>query len=146
MMTLTLWHWLALAVILGILEVALGANFMLLACALAALGTGIVSWIIPMSIEFQCLLFGVGIIFSVIIARNYFRKREITSQSPYLNQRAHQYINRHFTLEEPIINGRGRVRVDDTIWCVEGEDLPAGTRIQVVDVDGTILKIKKAGV
>lgn len=146
MSSLTLWHWFALAVILAILEVVLGANFILLPCAFAALLIGVIAWIMPsMGVEFQCLLFGLGIILSLILWRSYFKKQNVVSEMPYLNQRAHQYIHRHFTLEEPIVNGRGRVKVDDTIWCVEGEDLPAGTRIQVVGVDGTLLKIKKSG-
>jgi membrane protein implicated in regulation of membrane protease activity len=146
MSALTLWHWLALAAILATLEVILGANFIFLACALAALLTGIISWLIPsMNVEVQGLLFGLSIVFSLIISRHYLKKRK-PPVSSYLNQRAHQYINRQFTLEEPIVNGRGRVKVDDTIWSVEGDDLPAGTRIQVVDADGIILKVKKSEV
>lgn len=144
MSSLTVWHWLALAVILGILEVTLGANFILLACGLVAFLTAILLWMIPMmSGEFQGLFFGFGIIVTLIVWRKYLKKKVITSDTPYLNQRARQYLNRHFTLEEPIVNGRGRVKVDDTIWRVEGEDLSAGTRIRVVDVDGVILIIKK---
>ncbi len=144
MSALTIWHWFALAVILGILDVVLGANFMLIACGLAALLAGMILWIIPnLTGEWQCLIFSFGIIISLIVWRKCPKKKLALSDTPYLNQRARQYLNRYFTLEEPITNGRGRVKVDDTIWRVEGEDLPAGTRIQVVDVDGIILKVKK---
>ena len=33
------------------------------------------------------------------------------------------------TLEEPIIDGAGTVRIDDTIWRVAGPDTPAGSRV-----------------
>ena len=33
-------------------------------------------------------------------------------------------------------SGAGRVRVDDSIWRVVGPDLPAGTTVRVVSVDG----------
>lgn len=145
MIALSIWHWFALAAILGILEVTLGANFIFLACGIVAVFTGILLWLIPMmSVEWQGLFFGIGMIVSLFFWHKYLKKRKPTGEVSYLNQRARQYINRYFTLEEPIVNGRGRVKVDDTIWRVEGEDLAAGTRIQVIDVDGNILRIKKA--
>lgn len=147
MIALSLWHWFALALLLGILELVLGGNFIFLACGLAALVTGIVVGLLWfMTIEYQFLVFGLNLILSFIVWRHFFKKKTVSSDTLYLNQRGHQYLNRYFTLEDPIINGRGRVRVDDTIWSVEGEDLPKGTRVQVVGVDGTILKVKKAGV
>lgn len=143
---LTIWHWFALAALLGIAEALIGANFLLLACAIAAFLVGVLSWIMPiLSGEGQCLLFGIAIIINVVLWRKYLNKKSIpvNPSHQHLNQRPRQYINRYFTLEEPIVNGRGWVKVDDTIWRVEGEDLPANTRIQVVDVDGVVLKIKK---
>ena len=53
-----------------------------------------------------------------------------------------QYIGRVFTLEEAIINGRGKVRVDDTLWRVEGADLPLGHKVKVVSVDGVVFKVE----
>jgi len=41
----------------------------------------------------------------------------------------------------PIVDGRGRLKVDDTMWLVEGPDLPAGTRVQVTGVDNTLLRV-----
>jgi len=58
-----------------------------------------------------------------------------------LNRRAEAYIGRTFTLERPIVDGRGRLRVDDTMWLVEGPDLPAGTRVQVTSVNNTLLRV-----
>jgi len=43
--------------------------------------------------------------------------------------------------EYPIVDGRGRVRVDDTVWLVEGPDLPAGARVQVTGVANTLLRV-----
>ena len=50
-------------------------------------------------------------------------------------------MGRTFTLERPIVDGRGRLKVDDTMWLVEGPDLPAGTRVQVTGVDNTLLRV-----
>ena len=64
---------------------------------------------------------------------------------PTLNRRGEQYVGRHFTLEEAIVNGQGKIRVDDSTWKIEGpEDLPAGSQVQVIAVAGTVLKVEAA--
>ncbi len=40
------------------------------------------------------------------------------------------------------MNGRGSVSSGDTIWRVKGPELAAGTRVKVVGVDGTVLKVE----
>lgn len=52
-------------------------------------------------------------------------------------------MGRTFTLSEPIINGRGKINVDDSTWRVEGPDLPAGTPVLVIGVDSVTLKITR---
>ncbi|MCG8379509.1 MAG: NfeD family protein, partial [Proteobacteria bacterium] len=58
------------------------------------------------------------------------------------NRRGEQYVGRIFTLEEPIVNGVGKVKVDDSTWKVMGVDMPAGTKVRVLSVDGTILNVE----
>jgi membrane protein implicated in regulation of membrane protease activity len=41
-----------------------------------------------------------------------------------------------------MVDGRGRVPVGDGWWLAEGPDLPAGSEIEVVAVDGTTLKVR----
>ena len=50
------------------------------------------------------------------------------SDQPLLNRRGEQLIGRIATLTEPIKDGRGRVRIGDTMWRVSGPDLPAGAQ------------------
>jgi membrane protein implicated in regulation of membrane protease activity len=47
-------------------------------------------------------------------------------------------------LADPIVEGRGRVRIDDTVWQVHGPDAPAGSRIVVTGADGSILRVEPA--
>ena len=47
-------------------------------------------------------------------------------------------------LTEAIVNGRGRLSIDDTVWRIEGPDLPAGTRVTVSAAEGSRLKVKLA--
>src|SRR6185312_13260185 len=42
------------------------------------------------------------------------------------------------------LNGRGKVRVGDGQWLVSGPDLPLGSTVEVVAVDGTTLKVRAA--
>ena len=43
---------------------------------------------------------------------------------------------------EAIECGRGRIRVDDTLWCAEGVDTPAGANVRVTGVRGTVLLVE----
>ena len=53
-------------------------------------------------------------------------------------------IGREFTLEKPIVDGTGTVRIDDTIWRVAGPDAPAGSKVRVVQADGASLTVAVA--
>jgi hypothetical protein len=53
-------------------------------------------------------------------------------------------VGREFTLEKPIIDGFGTVRIGDTVWRVAGPDAPAGSRVKVVQVDGANLTVAAA--
>ena len=48
------------------------------------------------------------------------------------------------TLEEPLTNGEGSAKVGDTMWRIRGPDFVRGTRVKVVDVEGTVLIVDKA--
>jgi membrane protein implicated in regulation of membrane protease activity len=52
------------------------------------------------------------------------------------------YVDRVFTLDDPIANGIGKLRVDDATGKIRGSDCPARTRVRVVDVDGGILVVE----
>jgi membrane protein implicated in regulation of membrane protease activity len=47
-----------------------------------------------------------------------------------------------FTLSEAIVNGTGKIHVDDTMWKVDGADLPEGTQVRVTGVAGTVLTVE----
>ncbi|WP_338063185.1 NfeD family protein [endosymbiont of Riftia pachyptila] len=61
-----------------------------------------------------------------------------------LNRRGEQYLGRSFTLEDPIINGEGKIRVDDTTWKIRGNDCPGGSQIKVIGVDGVVLLVEQS--
>jgi membrane protein implicated in regulation of membrane protease activity len=68
----------------------------------------------------------------------------VSKSNPFLNKRADALVGRVFTLEKPIIDGSGTVRIDDTIWRVAGPDAPAGSRVKIVQADGASLTVAAA--
>lgn len=138
------WHWWILAAALIVLELfAPGAFFLWIGISAAVVG-GLL-WLLPNTTwETQLVVFAVLSIVSVVGWRIYLRRHPIQTDRPVLNRRGHHYVGRVFTLEQPIINGSGKIRVDDSIWKVQGADLPAGAKIQVVGVDGVVLQVVPA--
>ncbi len=141
----THWTWWILAVVLLVLEAfAPGTFFMWM--GFSAIVVGLILLISPMmGWEYQVLVFAVLSVASIVVWRSYFRKHPVTTDQPALNRRGEQYIGRTFTLEEPIINGNGKIRVDDTTWKIIGEECGAGSRVKVTGVDGVILKVDLIG-
>lgn len=66
------------------------------------------------------------------------------SDQPQLNRRVSQLIDRRITLREPIEGGAGRVKVGDTIWAVEGPDLPEGALVRVTGARHNVLIVEAA--
>jgi Membrane protein implicated in regulation of membrane protease activity len=92
----------------------------------------------------QVALFVVLSFVSIQVYRRWFRGRGRQSDRPLLNRRAEQNIGLVVPLDQAIVAGRGRIKVGDAFWTVEGPDLPAGTLVRVVAVDGMVLKVQQA--
>jgi hypothetical protein len=63
------------------------------------------------------------------------------SDEPDLNARGAQLVGRMAIVEEAIEHGRGKVRVGDTVWAAEGQDLPKGSQCRVAGARGTTLML-----
>ena len=130
------WHWWAFAAILVVLEMFDGSGHFIWLGISAAI-VGILSWAIGMNWQAEFFLFAVFSIGSIFAWGAYRKANPQPVDYPMLNKRGANYIDRHFTLEEPIVDGVGKVKVDDTIWKVRVPDLTAGSKIKVTAVDGT---------
>jgi len=140
---ITNWHWFILAVILFVMEVfAPGAVFMWIAIAAAVMGL-ILSLFSGITWEYQIFMFAILSVASLFAWRKFAARHPEKTDQPQLNRRGMQYVGRTFTLEEPIVNQHGRIRVDDTTWKIEGEDCEAGTTVKVNEVKGAILIVEK---
>ena len=65
----------------------------------------------------------------------------IDDEQPNLNQRGLQYVGSELVLVEPIAQGSGKAKLGDGVWKVSGPELPAGARVRVTGVNGTILTV-----
>ena len=136
------WHWWILAGLLLILELTAPAFFFLW-LGIAAAAVGLILMAFPnISLETQLVLFGIASVVAIVAWKKYREARPASTDQPNLNKRGHQYIGRVFTLSHPIINGVGKVTVDDSTWKVKGPDLAAGTSIRVTDIEGVIFKVE----
>lgn len=137
-----LW-WIVALVLIGI-EVIMPGYFMLW-IGIGAAATGLLVLVapglplLPQSIAFALLAF------ASCAAYWYGLRPALQRREPgdaRLNRRAEQLIGSRYVLIEAIVNGRGKARVGDGQWMVSGPDMPIGSTVEVVAVDGTTLKVK----
>lgn len=142
--SLVFWHWLILGVMLMIAETMLPGSF-LLWFGIGAVATGALLWLAPsLGWQVQLLFFALISVTAIILWRRHRTASPGHTSHPTLNQRGLNYVGRRFTLSDPIVDGVGRLHVDDTMWRIDGDDLPAGTTVVVIGADGTVLKVKRA--
>jgi membrane protein implicated in regulation of membrane protease activity len=141
---LEFWHWLILAAALAGIEI-LTPGFFFIWLGGAALVTAVVALAIPsLSWENQVLIFALLSAVSVLGWYRFRHRLTVKSDDMTLNRRGEQLLGRSATLSEPIVNGRGQIRIDDTVWRCEGEDLAAGTKVKVVAMHGAVVEVEKA--
>ncbi|MBA1155779.1 NfeD family protein [Microvirga mediterraneensis] len=135
------WAWIILGVVLiGVELLAPGSFFLWL--GLAAIMTGMLDALLGLSWQAAALLFALLSVGSVILGRYVTRsKTQPETEAAPLNQRGHSLIGRVFTLETPIKDGEGRIRVDDSSWRVTGADRFAGAKVRVVRIEGSTLVV-----
>lgn len=136
------WYWAVLGAAFGVIEIAVPAMVCIWLAA-AALAVAAISWRYPgLSWEYQGLVFAVMAVASVALGRTAFVRTKSSEGGTHLNRRAESYIGRMFTLDGAIVDGRGRLRIDDSVWQVAGPDLPAGTRVRVTGAENTLLHVE----
>lgn len=139
---LNFWDWLALGTVLLILEV-FGAGGYLLWVGLAALIVGGLTFLVPeLPWTLQLPLFGV---LAILTAVFWWRRQRGTGESgdqPNLNRRGHELIGRTFIVQQAIVEGRGKIKVGDSVWMAVGPDAPVGTSVRVTEQNGAVLSVE----
>lgn len=140
------WSWWVLGLVLLAAEILMPGVF-LIWIGIAAIIVGCLSllfWSDPFWVwQVQILIFAMLAVVAAIGGRR-IMARSGKSDEPLLNKRGASLVGRTATLSEPISEGRGRIRIDDTTWVVSGPDLPVGTQVRVVESTGRELRVEAA--
>ncbi|WEF13212.1 NfeD family protein [Pectobacterium actinidiae] len=138
------WFWLSLGGLLLAAEM-LGASGYLLWSGLSAVLVGLVTWVVPLGWPLQGTIFAILTIVTALLWWYWLRKQTLSRPQSTLNQRGQQLVGLRATLTDPVINGFGRVNIGDSSWRVKSEqDLPAGTHVEVIAIDGITLHVRPA--
>jgi inner membrane protein len=137
------WNWFIAGAILLLLELIAPGTFMMW-LGLSALAVGVISLAGVLSWQAQLIAFAVFVTISIPLWRRFARRVEQPEDQPFLNRRADALVGRTFTLEKPIVDGAGTVRIGDSVWRVTGPDTPAGQRIKVTRADAATLVVEAA--
>ncbi|AIC28937.1 UNVERIFIED_ORG: hypothetical protein GGE64_003698 [Rhizobium etli] len=138
------WSWWVVGLVLLAAEMIV-PGFFLVWIGLAALIVGALSLLFWDSAfwvwELQAIFFALLAVATTFAGRRLMLRNAATDE-PFLNQRGASLVGRTATLHEPIREGRGRIRLDDTLWQVMGPDLPVGTQVKVVASNGRDLRVE----
>ena len=137
------WNWFIADAARFLIEIIAPGSFMLW-LGLSAILVGVISLGFDWSWQAQLIAFAVFAVASIPAWRRFARNVEQPAEQPFLNRRAEGYVGRIFTLDKPILDGVGTIRIDDTIWRVTGPDCPAGSRVKIARVDGADLMVEAA--
>lgn len=141
------WSWMVLGLVLLGVEIVVPGVFMLW-IGIAAIVTGVLSLFLWeqafWSWQIQLLVFAVLVIIAIFAGRRIMVSGQRDTDEPLLNRRGEQLVGRTATLSEPISNGQGRVRLDDTTWRISGPDLPSGSQVRITGVEGGRLVVVSA--
>lgn len=137
------WYWWVGSLVFLVVEILAPGFFFIWLAAAAAITGGLV-WLMPaLGFSVQALMFSALAIISLLLGQRYARKvlSQVTDH-PTLNKRGEQYLGRVFNLYQAIENGRGKIKVDDTLWKVRGRDCGPNTKVKVIAVRGTVFDVE----
>lgn len=135
------WWWLAVGVVLAMLEILVPGVF-LIWIAFAAMLTALATLVFGLALPFQVGVFTLISIAAVLGGRRWYDRHPVESSDPMLNERTQRLIGETVTVVTAIEHGEGRVRVGDSVWNARGPDAAAGARMRVTGADGTCLNVQ----
>ncbi|MBO4520990.1 MAG: NfeD family protein [Alphaproteobacteria bacterium] len=136
------WWWFSAGAILMVLElVTPGIFFMWI--GFGAFITGVIAAIFPSATpSLLGFIFAILSVISVFVGKKIMLKKT-GNEDNGLNNRMAQYIGQVYQVYEPIVDGRGKISVGDTLWlAVAKADIAAGTSVKVTGVHGTTLEVE----
>lgn len=135
--------WWLLALVLIAAEM-IAPGYFLLWIGIAAGVMGVLTLVVPgLSALAQAIVFALLSIAACLVYWKYIRPlAEQRNDQPLLNQRGQRMVGRRVIVVEAIVNGRGKVGVGDGQWLAEGPDMPIGSEVEIVALQGTTFTVK----
>ena len=136
------WLWLIGGVVLLIAEL-IAPGYFLMFIGAAAIATGLLSLILPLSVALEFALFAMlAVVISRVGGRHAYSYKYEHSTDPFLNNRVARLLGETVVVVEAVDANGGRVRVGDSVWSARGGPAAVGDRVQIVDVTGNCLKVE----
>lgn len=135
------WNWLILAGLFFLLEI-LAPGIFLIWFGIAAAIVGALALVFDVAWQWQLVLFAILSLAAVVAVRKFLRTDDTQSDRPLLNRRAQQHVGKSYLVADAIENGRGKVKIGDSLWRVEGPDAAQGARVKVTGADGNTLIVE----
>ncbi|HXI88245.1 MAG TPA: NfeD family protein [Parvularculaceae bacterium] len=141
------WYWWVLAVALLVVEIATGSTYFLWPSASAAIVGVLDIWPLAGAWRTQLAIFAVLTTLLIIFATPRVRPWLYKSRRDHhtLNERGEQKVGKRAIVDQPFINGSGKVKFGDTVWLAEsadGADYVAGAAVVITGVEGSTLFVK----
>jgi membrane protein implicated in regulation of membrane protease activity len=138
------WGWAVAAVLVALLELFV-PGFYLIWFACAAGITAVLTFAFDWSLSAQLTAFIIASLGSCVVG--YYVYRGLTTplrDSETINRRDLDLVGTTGIAAEVFVNGRGRVRIADTVWLAESSDeIAAGAGVRIVAVNGTTLVVAR---
>ena len=137
------WHWLAFGLALLALELVGTAGYFLW-IGISAMLVGALLGALPIGWQMQWLSFAS---FSLITTWLWWRRQLSNDRQSdagrELNQREKQLVGQTIILSEDVKKGSCRIKFGDSSWSAKAsQDIPSGTEIRIVALDGIVLIIE----
>lgn len=137
--------WWILALVLIAAELV-APGYFLLWIGVAAGAMGIITLVLPgLPFLIQAVVFGVLAVATCLVYWKFIRpSTELRDDQPLLNRKGERMIGRRVVVANTFVNGRGKVKVGDSVWLAEGVDAQAGDAVEVTAINGTTLTVRRA--
>jgi membrane protein implicated in regulation of membrane protease activity len=82
-------------------------------------------------------------VFGLYFWREYRIQQQDLQSATAPHRIGERYIGQVLTLQDGIRDGAGRMKLGNRRWALRGPNVPAGTRVRVTGVDGSVLIVDR---
>jgi membrane protein implicated in regulation of membrane protease activity len=136
------WGWLGFGLALIAAEVVIAPGTYMLWIGLAALAMALITSLATLSLGTELALFGALALGSAMAGWVIYGRRAVNDAAQDLHDLSRTLRGQVVLLATAIENGNGQARVGDSVWRVNGPDLPAGAKVRILSVDGATLVVE----